>query len=214
MRLLLLFPVFFALAGAAQAADPATACETAIASAEYSAHLPPRLLAAIAVVETGRFDEAAGRVRPWPWTINAEGAGHFYPTRALAIDAAKAMRARGVRSIDVGCLQVNLMYHPDAFASLEDAFDPSANAIYAAGFLNRLHTEGEDWAHAIGAYHSETPALGEAYRVMVMLRWKNPSLAFAVEAPTAYRAFKPAQSVYGAFAPRSRAYGAFAGAGR
>ena len=44
-----------------------------------------------------------------------------------------------MRSIDIGCAQVNLMHHPDAFASLEQAFDPMANADYAARFLKQLH---------------------------------------------------------------------------
>ena len=92
---------------------------------------------------------------------------------AQAVAAVKALRARGVRSIDVGCLQVNLMYHPDAFATIEDAFDPRMNAAYATRFLNALYADGRDWAHAIAAYHSETPALGDAYRVLVMARWQN-----------------------------------------
>ena len=45
-------------------------------------------------------------------------------------------RAQGARSIDVGCMQVNLLHHADAFASLEQAFDPVANARYAADSCN------------------------------------------------------------------------------
>ena len=52
--------------------------------------------------------------------------------------AVRAMQANGVRSIDVGCGQINLMYHPDAFPNLELAFDPQANAAYAARFLKAL----------------------------------------------------------------------------
>ena len=142
------------------AADPALLCETAISSAEYAARLPPRLLGAIGLTETGRIDANSGRVRPWPWTINAEGEGRFFQTRQQAVAAVRALQARGVRSIDVGCLQVNLMYHPAAFATLDDAFDPRINAGYAARFLTALYAERRDWARAIAAYHSETPALG------------------------------------------------------
>ena len=215
MRFLL--PVLFclALAGAARAGDPSALCETAITSAEYTGQVPPRLLSAIALVESGRYDEAAGAVRPWPWTINAEGAGHYYASKAEAIDAVKALQARGVRSIDVGCMQVNLMYHPDAFASLDEAFNPATNAVYAARFLNRLHASGDDWSHAIGAYHSETLALGDAYRVMVMLRWNGPNVRFASAVqPAAYQAFQPAEAVYGSFASAGQAYWAFAKARR
>lgn len=186
---------------------PPALCETAINTAEYAGRLPPRLLHAIALVESGRLNEAARTVRPWPWTINAEGAGAFFASKNDAIAAVKALQARGVRSIDVGCLQVNLMFHPNAFASLDEAFDPRANALYAARFLNQLHAPGDTWMRAIAAYHSDTPALGEPYRALVMLRWQNPTLAPAQIVQVAYRAFTPPQQVYNAFAPLSLVYG-------
>ena len=196
-------------------ADPAQLCETAVTTAEYTGRLPSRLLGAISLTETGRVDPATGRLRPWPWTINAEGVGQFFNTRQQAIAAVKALQARGVRSIDVGCLQVNLMYHPDAFASLEDAFDPRANATYAARFLNSLYAASRDWQTAVAAYHSETPELGDAYRVLVMARWHNGDPHAPVAAQSPYGDFAEADKpggdpAYGAFAPRSLAYGAFA----
>jgi hypothetical protein len=211
----------------AAAADPATLCETAVTTAEYVNRLPPRLLAAISLTETGRIDPANGRIRPWPWTINAEGVGAFFQTGAEAIAAVKALQAKGVRSIDVGCLQVNLMYHPDAFASLENAFDPRDNANYAARFLNALNAGSNDWTAAIAAYHSETRELGDAYRVLVMARWQNgdphPPVAGqgvygdAASGGNAYGVGNRAggnaaggSSAYGAFAPRSLVYGDFA----
>jgi hypothetical protein len=200
-----------AAARAVEAADPALLCETAITSAEFVGRLPPRLLGAIGLTETGRTDPGSGRVRPWPWTINAEGEGQFFRTKQQAVAAVRALQASGVRSIDVGCLQVNLMYHPAAFATLEDAFDPRINAAYAARFLNALYAEGRDWAHAIAAYHSETPALGDAYRVLVMARWQNGNLrAAAAPVASAYGDFVRRDVAYGAFAPSSRVYRAFA----
>jgi len=191
------------------AVDPAALCETAVTSAGYAARLPPRLLQAISVTETGRPDETTGRLRPWPWTINAEGEGHYFATRDQAIAAVKLLQARGVQSIDVGCMQINLMYHPQAFASLEEAFTPQANARYAAHFLNTLYADLKDWTRAIGAYHSETPALGEAYRVLVLARWQNPDFRSADAPVSAYQAFTPTQQVYGAFQTPQRVYGAF-----
>jgi hypothetical protein len=192
-------------------ADPSSQCESAVASVELSARVPPRLLDAISVTETGRPDPATGRFRAWPFTINAEGQGQFFDTKEQAIAAVQALRARGVESIDVGCMQINLMYHPHAFANLQEAFDPWSNARYAASFLNTLYAESKDWTRAIAAYHSETPALGDAYRVLVQARWQN---AVPVDphpaAAAAYGDFAPASAAYGAFAPMSRAYGAFA----
>jgi hypothetical protein len=195
--------------------DPASLCETAVTTAEYVNRLPPRLLGAISLTETGRIDADSGRIRPWPWTLNAEGEGHYFETPQQAIAAVQKLQARGVRSIDVGCLQINLMYHPNAFASLEEAFDPRGNANYAARFLNALYADGKDWTHAIGAYHSETRALGDAYRVLVMARWQNGDPHAAAAGQAAYRDFAPVDRVrndqaYGAFAPSSQVYGAFA----
>jgi hypothetical protein len=191
------------------AADPAALCEMAVASAELSGRLPARLLHAISLTESGRADAKAGIVRAWPWTINAEGEGRFFDTKQQAVAAVRALQARGVQSIDVGCMQVNLMYHPHAFITLESAFDPQSNAAYAARFLNALHADGRDWPRAIAAYHSETPALGEAYRVLVMARWEKPDLRDIKQPQAAYQNFINAARVYGAFTHAGRVYGAF-----
>ena len=132
-------------------------CRSAVAAAERGSGIPAHLLAAISRVESGRRDPVTGAVHPWPWTVNAEGQGFFYDTKAEAVAAVRAMQARGVRSIDVGCVQINLMHHPDAFPSLELAFDPQANAAYAAQFLKELYAQTGDWNKAAAMYHSATP---------------------------------------------------------
>ena len=146
-------------------------CRAAIAQAEREGGLPPRLLQAIGRVESGRRDAGTGQYAPWPWTINAEGRGSFFPDKAAAIAAVRALQAEGVRSIDVGCMQVNLRHHPDAFASLEAAFDPLTNARYAARFLRNLQAESGEWMQAAGGYHSQTPDRAAAYRARVAAAW-------------------------------------------
>ncbi|HEX5327570.1 MAG TPA: lytic transglycosylase domain-containing protein, partial [Acetobacteraceae bacterium] len=179
-----------------------------IAAAQAAAGLPSGLLAALGRVESGRLDPQTGTVRPWPWTINVAGQGFFFPNKATAVAAVQELQADGIRSIDVGCLQVNLMYHPAAFASLEQAFDPAANARYAARFLNALYYRSRDWTQAIGEYHSETPTLGAAYRTRVMARWHPPGGA----GPPGYADFAPVTTTYGAFRSDA-AYADFAPAG-
>ncbi len=164
----------------AQAAPP-DLCQSAILLAERAAPVPPALLSAIARVESGRA-LPGGRVVAWPWTINVAGTGHFYETQEQAIQAVQQFQAAGVQSIDVGCLQVNLMHHPNAFGSLQQAFDPAANAGYAARFLTALHRETKDWPAAIGAYHSRTPALADEYGSRVLHAW--PGAAQYAPAPT------------------------------
>ncbi len=170
--LLVLLPL-----SAAQAATPptrsqldASRCQTAVDTVERHAAVPPKLLLAIARTESGRLIES-GRVVAWPWTINVAGIGYFFETVEAAITAVETFQAANVRSIDVGCMQVNLMYHPDAFASLRQAFDPSVNATYAARFLAALRAELGSWPKAIAAYHSRTPDLAAAYGQRVMQAW-------------------------------------------
>jgi hypothetical protein len=177
---------------------------------ERTERLPARMMGAIAVVETGRPDATTGTLRPWPWTINAEGQGFFFASKQQAIDTVRSLQARGVRSIDVGCMQVNLMFHPGAFASLDQAFDPGANARYAARFLTALRGAKTDWPAAIAAYHSETPALGAAYRQLVLARWDRPGMLIGATSP--YGAFVPRSARYHDFAPTNQVYGAFANA--
>jgi hypothetical protein len=188
------------------APDPQSACEAAITAAQERAQLPPGLLPAIALVESGRPDARTGIVRPWPWTINVAGLGFFFPTKAAAIAAVQALQDLGIQSIDVGCLQVNLMYHPAAFANLEQAFDPTSNARFAAHFLDALYGRTGDWTQAAGDYHSQTPTLGASYRAQVLARWHPPASAVA---RSAYRDFMPSAAVYGAFR-QDLAYAAFA----
>lgn len=161
-------------------APPATAnladtalCHAAIRAAEAATGIPDAFLRAIGRVESGRADGDGGRA-PWPWTINAAGTGHFYASRAEAIAAARAFQASGIASLDIGCLQVNLAYHPAAFGSLEQAFDPAANATYAARLLLDLKRETGSWPRAAAAYHSHTPALGRAYQEKVLAAWAEP----------------------------------------
>lgn len=136
---------------------------------EYA--IPTHLLSAIATTESGRFHEGLGMKLPWPWAINAAGKGYWFESKEKAIAAVKKLRARGVQSIDVGCMQVNLYQHPDAFSSLDQAFEPQTNIAYAAGFLRGLYDENGTWKKAAADYHSRTPSLGREYVGLVYDSW-------------------------------------------
>jgi len=133
--------------------------------------IPEHLLAAIASTESGRFHKALGLNLPWPWTINVEGAGYFFDTKEEAIAAVQSFQARGISSIDVGCMQVNLHHHPTAFASLEQAFDPAYNVAYAAQFLKSNFEQEGSWRKATADYHSRTLFFGEQYAQLVYGAW-------------------------------------------
>jgi hypothetical protein len=152
---------------------PGIDCHVAAVAFEQSAKLPPGLLLAIGQVESGRVDVTTGEINPWPWATNNAGEGHYFSSAQEAVAWVVAAQALGNQSIDVGCFQVNLHYHPDAFASLADAFDPSANARYAANLLNRLHDQSGSWPLAIALYHSADPSEGQRYGARVLAAWNS-----------------------------------------
>ncbi len=148
-------------------------CGVAVAAASAGSNLPAGLLDAIAVVESGRINARTGIARPWPWTIDANGTGYMYASEQAAIQAAAAFQAAGITSLDIGCLQVNLLQHPNAFQSLAAGFDPAENASYAARFLSTLYAKFGNWPAAVAAYHSQTPAYGGPYQAKVYADWQG-----------------------------------------
>jgi len=134
---LFLATVLFAAYPAASSANEAL-CDAATRHEEQQSRIPSRLLYAIASVESGRWDKDEGVNFAWPWTVTTGGKGTFYPTRQDAIEAVRTLIGDGVTNIDVGCMQINLGYHPDAFKTLHEAFAPEKNVAYAATFLNEL----------------------------------------------------------------------------
>ncbi len=166
---LCLMPVFaFAQPMRAAPVRARDLCKMAIGGNAPISGRPVNLLDAIGRVESGRLDPSDGTVKAWPWSVNAEGRGSVFNTKAEAIAGVLALRARNVMSVDVGCMQVNLMYHPSAFASLEEAFDPTLNVGYAAKFLSQLYAETRDWKAAAAFYHSRTPDLALTYQRKVL----------------------------------------------
>jgi hypothetical protein len=160
------------------------ACREQAAIAERAAGVPEGLLLAIGKRESGRFDTQTGGVLPWPWAVNREGEGRIFESREEAIAYVTAAQRQGSRSIDVGCFQINLKYHPIAFASLDEAFDPARNAAYAARFLTMLHDREGSWETAVADYHSGTPLLGVPYREAVFATWRGvPGMAPRFRSP-------------------------------
>ncbi len=149
------------------------ACRDQAAIAEHSVGIPDGLLLAIGKRESGRVDPDSGNILPWPWAVNRDGESHIFESQAEAVTYVAAAQREGSRSIDVGCFQINLQSHPDAFPSLDEAFDPAANAAYAARFLGKLHDQEGNWETAVARYHSSTPWFGEPYRDAVLALWHD-----------------------------------------
>ena len=150
-------------------------CNQAAKKAETEARIPRNLLTAISLAESGRWDDRRKASFAWPWTVTNGASATYYPTKEEAIEGVKALRKAGKTNIDVGCMQINLHYHPNAFESIEDAFDPVTNVGYASRFLTNLQKETESWAEAAGRYHSSDPTRLNNYRDKVLGLWERVS---------------------------------------
>ena len=210
-------PLVDPVVAAPVAVSPYVECDAAIvAAAKLLGKAPDKLLPSIARVESGRLDASTGRVRAWPWTINVDGVGYFFDTKPEVIAAVQALQAKGKRSIDVGCMQVNLMHHPKAFADLDAAFDPATNARYAVKFLTSLYQKTRDWPLATAWYHSSTPEFGEQYQRLVFGRVMTPmgagpgAASGGAKAAGPYGIWPPSGVRFGAMPPASFSFGAFA----
>lgn len=136
------------------AVSPAAAgCVSSLVQAAARHGVPPDLMLAVGHAESN-----------WSaFAVNSAGDPHFPKTAAAAVALVQSEQARGVGSIDVGCGQINLRWHADAFDDLTEAFDPERNADYAAGFLAALMAIHGDWLTAVAHYHSNDPEAQQAY---------------------------------------------------
>lgn len=148
---------------AATSSACASGCLDATRGAELRHGIPAGLLAAIAHVESGN--------RAFSVNGNGRGPGRQFDTIEAATQYVQGMLATGNRLIDLGCLQVDLLYHPDAFRQWQDAFDSDLNAEAAAGILSQLHDRTGDWRQAVALYHSADPARGQSYLRLVTAAW-------------------------------------------
>lgn len=147
---------------------PANVCQSLVSQYEQQHGIPKNLLKAISLVESGRKLPGQGIVA-WPWTINANGTPYVFETKAEAIAKVKELQLKGIHLIDVGCMQINLKHHPDAFDNLEDAFDPEKNIAYATQFLlQKWKNQNHNWQKAVGDYHNINETIHKPYVDKVM----------------------------------------------
>jgi len=173
LRLAILFFSFVAYSTIAFAAvdkelAQAAKCVKFFRYYERKLNLPEDTLYSISINETGRKHSKKNVKITWPWSANVEGESFYFETQNEAIAFVKRQLMSGKESIDVGCMQVNLKHHPEAFNSVEQAFNPKHNIEYAANFLRKKYELLGTWSKAIAHYHSATEHLGEKYKKNVV----------------------------------------------
>ena len=115
--------------------------------------IPKNLLLSMALTESGKRIKN-GEFISWPWTINKKGKGKFFDNKETAINYVKEYTKKGNKNIDIGCMQINFMYHPNAFKNFYEAFNPDKNVEWAAAMLKSLYAKFGSWESAVGYYHS------------------------------------------------------------
>lgn len=143
-------------------------CSKTFSYFERKYQIPLDTLHSIALQESGKGHSQHKIKIVWPWTVNVEGKGYFFNSKQEAVFFVSQKIAQGKRNIDVGCMQINLKHHPDAFVSLHHAFDPKSNVAYSAKFLRTKYDQLGSWHKAISHYHSATDSLGSKYKQSVM----------------------------------------------
>lgn len=167
----------FSSASGQEIARISSHCTRYFTRAERKYGIPKHLLMAISRTESGRYHEGLKRVVPWPWTLNIAGDGRYYDHLHDAATAIRRAQQSGTDSIDVGCMQVNLRHHPDAFTGVVQALTPSSNIDYAASFLRSNYDELGSWGKAIAAYHSRNSKRGRQYLARVRKNWRGVVVA-------------------------------------
>ena len=150
-------------------AHATTTGPAAAAVAEARHGLPPGLLTAIGSVESGS----------WGPSVNGNDGtpGRRFATTDDAVRYTASLLGSGSTMVDVGCFQVDLRYHPDAFQHWQDGFDGTLNAEAAAGILTELHLRSGSWDRAVALYHSADQERGQAYLQTVLDTWRrDPSV--------------------------------------
>lgn len=114
----------------------------------------PRQLQAIAFAESGRTNDQ-GLIEPWPWALNIEGQALFPTSQDEAV---ALLSAHQDRSVDVGLLQINILWHGHRVADPKALLDPVPNLEIGAAILKEaLASAPGDLTAGIGRYHSRDP---------------------------------------------------------
>ncbi len=130
-------------------------------------HIPPVVLFALALVESGRT--LPNKVyRPWPWTLTINAKPYFFNNREDASTKLQEVLAGEIpEQLGVGLMQVEWRFHKQRFASAAAALDPYQNLKVGAAIFSEYWKETGNLWEAIGRYHSKTPKYAAKYKNLV-----------------------------------------------
>lgn len=136
--------------------------------------LPAPLFYAVALTESGQSGLSRNQFRPWPWTLNVNGKGLYFPSRKAAWQALQRALDSDERSVDIGLMQVNWRYHQKDLGSAWQSLDPYHNLRVGAAILRQCYLTEADWWASLGCYHAPgNPVKAASYRERVKGHWRK-----------------------------------------
>lgn len=137
-----------AVAAGGEASGELSVCEREMHAAAKQYDIPLGVFYAVGLTESG------GRNGLQPYIMNIAGKDFAASSLGEAMARFRRERARGVKLIDLGCMQINHYYHGKEFGSVEEMFDPHRNVAYAARFLMQLKARHQTWTMAVARYNA------------------------------------------------------------
>lgn len=108
------------------------------------------------------------------YTVTGLSFSRRFANKDEAVRFVTVIMDAGHNNVDVGLMQVNMKYHGQNFDSLDDAFDPYKNVVYAVSYL-RKHRQTRDWWDSVGRYHSGTRMHSDRYVKTVYAMYQKVS---------------------------------------
>ncbi len=112
-------------------------CGKYIETIAQQTNVPPEVIWAVA-----RSESNLGHLGPWPWTINMRGKGYYFKSKKEMLTFIhKKTKGKRYLSLDIGCMQLNTIYHGHKFKNLEEMTDIYKNMLIAAQYLRELYLQ-------------------------------------------------------------------------
>ena len=169
------------LATGSQAQVRTQSCVDPVLKAEQDHDIPPGLLLAMALVESGTNGE------PNALALNVNGRQVTAHNETEAVSRLRASTTKGNQRTNatVGCMQLSVGHHLRRFSTLESMIDPARNATYGAGYLRQHHDELGSWSAAVQRFQGGSARQRIAYqcRVHSALVGLDPVSAKLIEDP-------------------------------
>ncbi|HUN52533.1 MAG TPA: hypothetical protein VMU42_15520 [Candidatus Sulfotelmatobacter sp.] len=162
--------------GAALAAGT-DACTVEAVAVEHERDLPPGLLHAVALVESGHEG------KPHPYALRIGRRSYYPDNEAEALKLLRDRRGRFKRNVMVGCMQLSLAGYGGNFFQPEQILEPAANVRTAAEYLLDWKETAGSWSAALARFQGGRPRARQAYvcRIWNYLRVLHPASAGVID---------------------------------